>query len=66
MTVPSQLSLGTKQKAHEERDGEEEARGGWMVLVTPALSQDLSPETWVEWSTRVQLHSHTIQRGSQT
>lgn len=27
MTVPSQLSLGTKQKAHQELDGEEEAEG---------------------------------------
>lgn len=42
MTVPSQLSLGTKQKAHQEPDGEEEAeRRGRMVLVTPALSQGL-------------------------
>ncbi|KAJ4936052.1 hypothetical protein JOQ06_017576, partial [Pogonophryne albipinna] len=38
MTVPSQLSLGTKQKAHQEQDGEEEAGGG---DVTPALSRDL-------------------------
>ncbi|KAK5929816.1 hypothetical protein CgunFtcFv8_011017 [Champsocephalus gunnari] len=28
MTVPSQLSLGTKQKAHQEQHGEEEAGGG--------------------------------------
>lgn len=49
MTVPSQLSLGTKQKAHQERDREEEeaetggrGRGvGLVLLVTPVPSRGL-------------------------
>ncbi len=61
MTVPSQLSLGTKQKAHQEQDREEKAEGRRMVLVTPALSQGLlmkcQPRAQTARSMRVQLHS---------
>ncbi|CAB1416201.1 unnamed protein product [Pleuronectes platessa] len=40
MTVPSQLSLGTKQKAHQEQDGEEEeeAREGGRGRMVPRHS----------------------------
>ena len=43
MTVPSQLSLGTKQR-HNKSRAERKGRGERMVLVTPALSQGLLDE----------------------
>lgn len=62
MTVPSQLSLGTKQKAHQEQDGEEEAEeGGWsssLLLCHKASWWSVSPAAqggrsgWVQlWRT---------------